>query len=988
MSNRPVVSRARFFLLLFIAVPLAPVNLGAQVRCLHTRDLRLLYLDSYAPIARRLASCFENTIQFHHSLFHYYPTDGVLILLQDFNDFGHGGTSSMPWNMLNIGIEPFDYEYDTQPANERMNWLMNHELVHLLTTDKASTGDETFRSLFFGKVMPAAANPISMLYSYFTNPRWYSPRWYHEGFAVFLETWLSGGMGRALGSYDEMVFRSMVLDSSYFYDVVGLESEGTTVDFQVGQNSYLYGTRFVTYLAYQHGLERLEQWFDRTDNSRRYFASQFENVYGVPLDDEWQRWIQFEHTWQRDNIDSIRSYPVTPYRAILPEPLGSVSRSYFDGKERTLYTAVNYPGQVAHIVSIDVDRGTIRTICDVPTPALYYVASLTYDPSSGRIFFTTHNSRGWRDLNVVDVKTGTVTLLLKGIRTGDLTLNPADKSIWGVQHHDGYSTIVRIPPPYRDGNEILKLDYSKDVINLDMSPDGNHLVASYITESGHQRLISFETEKLLKGDGSFDILFDDPKNAPESFVFSDDGKFLFGTSFFTGVSNVWRYDIAKKKMELVTNCETGFFRPVPISDDSLVVFRYTGKGFAPVLISVHPLEDVNAIRYFGNEFFEKYPTVAKWELGSPNLINIDSLTLSNTEYAPLSSIKLASLYPMVEGYKDFIAYGLRSSLLDPLGLYDLDLSLSFSPVSLLPTKERVHALAEFSHYYYRSWWKLTATYNRADFYDLFGPTKTSRAGYSIAVQYNNMLLDDRPEYMDFSVRVAGYGGLERLPDFQNIPTLYDKFYTLDGKLTYSSLLRTLGAIEYEKGIKMGLFLSNSLVNSSVFPRLYATLDYGFLLPLLHSTVWLRGSAGQSFGDRDSPFAGFYFGGFGNNWVDNQDARRFREYYAFPGVAIDEIGGSNFGKVLAEWVLPPIRFRRFGVPSLYFNWSQLMIFASGIATNVDQGSDRRLFANAGAQMDLKLVMFSLLESTLSFGYAIAAQQNQRCSNEFMISLKIL
>ena len=49
--------------------------------------------------------------------------------------------------------------------------------------------------------------------------------------------------------YDEMVFRAMVNDNSYFYDIVGLESEGTTIDFQIGVNSYLYGTRFVCYLA-------------------------------------------------------------------------------------------------------------------------------------------------------------------------------------------------------------------------------------------------------------------------------------------------------------------------------------------------------------------------------------------------------------------------------------------------------------------------------------------------------------------------------------------------------------------------------------------------------------------------------------------------------------------------------------------------------------------------------------------------------------------
>lgn len=981
--------RRRFFVpaaLLILAVLFVPLQLDAQIYCLRTHDLRLLYLDSAnAYIVPHFARCFENTIQFHHEYFGYYPTDAVTILMEDFNDYGHGGTTSIPWNSLDIGMEPFDYEYDTQPANERMNWLMNHELIHLLTTDQPSSGDRMFRSLFSGKVVPTADNPISMIYSYFTNPRWYAPRWYQEGFAVFMETWLSGGLGRALGSYDEMMFRTMVYDSSYFYDVVGLESEGTTVDFQVGQNAYLYGTRFVSYLADMYGLDKLRSWFDRTDGTDRYFSSQFDKVYGVPLDEEWQRWIQYEHVWQKRNIDTLRVYPLTPFRPIIPEALGSVSAAYFDSANRTLYTAVNFPGQVAHIVSINIDNGSVRTICDVPTPALYYVCSLAYDPSSRNIFFTTDNSTRLRDLNVVNAATGDERRLMNDDRAGDLAFDPADKSVWGVQHNNGFSAIVCFPPPYTEGwRNILKLEYGKDIINMAISPDGKLLTGSSIDVSGRQELVAYDIDKLVDGDDSATVLYEFENSAPEGFVFTPDGKYLYGTSYYTGVSNVWRYDLANKKMDIVTNCVTGLFRPVPITDDSLVVFHYSGKGFTPVLMTVHPLENVNPINYFGEQIVDKYPVVKSWALKSPSRINIDSLTISTANYEPFNNIETASIYPVAEGFKDFPAYGLRGNFGDPLGLYDIDATLSYSPAAALPAKQRIHSSVNFDHYP----WTLSATYNHADFYDLFGPTKTSRAGYSAALKYHDFLITDRPQSMEYTMRGAAYGGLERLPDFQNISTSVDKFLTLSGNLKYSYLLRTLGAVEYEKGIMTGLYSYNTYVNSTLFPRVYATLDYGILLPLLHSSVWLRGAAGQSFGDRSSPFANFYFGGFGNNWVDHQDARRYREYYSFPGVEIDEIGGKNFGKLLAEWLLPPVHFRRFGVPGLYLNWTQLMLFTGGIATNVDSNPNKQTFADVGGQLDFKVVMFSLLESTFSFGYAVAAQQDQHLTKEFMFSLKIL
>jgi len=119
--------------------------------------------------------------------------------------------------------------------------------------DKAARSDVVYRKILGGKICILNGNPVTMVDSYLTTPRWYSPRWYHEGIAIFMETWMSGGMGRTLGSYDEMVFRTMVRDSAYFYRPIGLETEGTAIDFQVGVNAYLYGTRFDSYLGYKYG---------------------------------------------------------------------------------------------------------------------------------------------------------------------------------------------------------------------------------------------------------------------------------------------------------------------------------------------------------------------------------------------------------------------------------------------------------------------------------------------------------------------------------------------------------------------------------------------------------------------------------------------------------------------------------------------------------------------------------------------------------------
>ena len=139
--------------------------------------------------------------------------------------------------------------------------------------DQAARPDRRFRRLFGGKVAPVHEQPESILYFFLTTPRVAAPRWYHEGIAVFVDTWMAGGLGRAQGGYDEMVFRSMVRDDTPFYDPLGLVSEGTRIDFQVEVNSYLYGTRFMTWLARRYSPGQLIDWVSRRDGSRGYLGS-------------------------------------------------------------------------------------------------------------------------------------------------------------------------------------------------------------------------------------------------------------------------------------------------------------------------------------------------------------------------------------------------------------------------------------------------------------------------------------------------------------------------------------------------------------------------------------------------------------------------------------------------------------------------------------------------------------------------------------------
>ncbi|MGH7531929.1 MAG: hypothetical protein ACREL4_01450, partial [Gemmatimonadales bacterium] len=444
------------------------------------------------------------------------------------------------------------------------------------------------------------------------------------------------------------------------------------------------------------------------------------------------------------------------------------------------------------------------------------------------------------------------------------------------------------------------------------------------------------------------------------------------SSYYSGVSNIYRYDFDRQVMEPLSNAETGFFKPVPVSADSLVVFQYTARGFVPAMIPNAVQAKVSAIRFLGNEIAEQRPEVQTWMPPPSSQIDLDSIATDSGSYSWLHNFKLDNLYPIVEGYEDAegkngVAGGLRFNLSDRVGTTSLDVTSSYSPTQDTAA-ERLHLRAVFRHWN----WRISASLNRADFYDLFGPTKVGYRGYSLAAQYRGNLLLDAPRDLSYTLRVAGYGGLQTLPQYQGVASPSNSLVEYSANLAYQSLRRSLGAVADELGTTWALTAQGNQVNGSLFPRINLDASKGVLLPLDHSSLWVRASAGTALaGDRADPNARFFFGGFGNNWVDDRDIQQFRAVESFPGVGINTLSGASYGRAQVELTSPPLHFRQVGIPTFYLNWASLSLFATGLVTDVDHPGLRTSIGNVGAQADLRLVTLSHLESTLSLGYAVAA-----------------
>ena len=624
-----------------------------------TDKVRVLYFDpTETYLVPRVIQTFHNSIERQESILGYKSDDKVVVLLTDFSDYGNAGANSVPANTVVVDIAPVPLTFETAPPTERMLMIMNHELVHISTTDQAAPADERARRFFRGKVLASAEHPETILYQYLTAPRKTSPRWYLEGIAVFLETWMAGGLGRAQGAYDEMVFRAMVRDEAHFYDPLGLVAEGIAVDFQVGANAYLYGARFMTYVAYQYSPEKLVEWVTRTEGSRRSYEEEFERVFGRTLNDAWQDWIAFEHEFQAQNLASVREFPTTPYETLTPNALGSVSRPFYDEQTNSIIAGFREPGIVANIGELSLDDGEAKHLEDIKGAMIHRVSSVAFDRSTDTIFYTTDNY-AYRDLIALDRHTGKARKLLHNVRIGEIVVNPADKSIWGVRHLNGYASLVRIPHPYEEWNLVKSLPYGSVLYDLDISPDGTKLSGSFGDIRGKHALQVHETEALLDERLEPIASFNFGDSVPESFVFSPDGRYLFGSSYYTGVSNVFRFEWETGDLEAVSNTETGFFRPIPIDNENLIVFSYTGEGFIPARMKAVPLDDVSAISFLGTKTIAKHPVLETWRAGLPDDVDAESRITSQGDYTAAANLGFESLYPTLLGYKDSVSLGLK-----------------------------------------------------------------------------------------------------------------------------------------------------------------------------------------------------------------------------------------------------------------------------------------------------------------------------------------
>ena len=1007
--------RSRNVIVLLLLVPALLWAQGTYYQY-QADDVRLVFFDkNLSRFIPHMIRMYQNGTALHGQIWttdSVYRPEAPLLMVTDWEDEGNGGASPLPHSNIFIGMSPLSGAYHIAPAVERYRHLFTHEYTHSVMTDKYNRRDLGWRKFLGAKVTVDNAHPLSAMWSYMTVPRWYAPRWYHEGIACFMETWLNGGVGRALGGYDEMNFRSIIsrsqTDSSHFsphsslYSVVGLETEGSTMDFQVGANAYLYGTRFVNFLVKEYGYDKLIRFYNRTADSRTFWGRQFREVYGKSLRKIWDEWKEDERQHQVENLDSVRQYPLTVTTPVTEESLGSVSPLVYDPATGKAYAAMNAPGDFAHITEIDLVTGRRHKLVKLNGAQLYNPAFVTLDRKGQRLIFTSNNAK-MRGLEIYDLQKRKVVKHKKFQRKGDLVYDNTHDCLYAIYTNGGTQSVVRLDRELENPEVIYAFHFGVSVFDMDVSHDGRYISLTRSGANGEHTLLLLNLEELEQAVFKpVELLTWDDANLGQ-FRFSLDDRYLIGSSYYTGVSNLWQINLETRETELLSNTDIGLFAPLEISPDELLALQFERDGMRPVKLQRQVLHDANAITLYGQKAYENNRKALE-SVGQHKVLlpkeDFGDVYNAIKPYKPLKEMRLEGTYPTLTGFTDkeswnnmTLVLGYRFFVTDPVGLSTIKLGVGLSPWSHNSWKNRFHADLEWKYYF----WTLKASWNHNCFYDLVGPRRESRKGYMVGLSYDYSNTEVYPYKRSWGFSLATYGDMDALPLYQEITV--DNIKSMQTASLYGRLskLRTsLGGVMPEQGYNVGLEGYCYLADGSFYPSLEASADIGMLLPFdRNHSLWLRTAGGHNFGDSKTAFGNTYFGGFRNNYLDYRDAYQYRTPLAMPGSPIDAIPAHSFAKATAEYNFRPIRYNNFGFLACYPTWTQCSLFGTALATwnspSQPSSLNSKLYYSAGIQLTTEIVFFSYMKTTLSLGYghlfAPKGFPEGRHGNEFMVSLKL-
>jgi Omp85 superfamily domain/WD40-like Beta Propeller Repeat len=496
-----------------------------------------VYFHQGLETAAREAVALATEILERHEARYGRKVGRVRIVLADNEDDPNGFATPLPYPLVNVRMVAPDGSDEFGNHDGWLRLVLSHELAHVVHLDQARG------VMGFGRKLLGRAP--------FLFPNVFTPTWLIEGLATYEETQTTA-FGRGRNPDSRMVVRMSALEDRFLHE------DQATYGFDAwpgGQAPYLFGEEFLRELTAKQGEAVLPALARKQSGKIIPYLDDFtaREVMGSSFHAQWEAWADRSRAAAEEEADGLRRHGITSSRALTTrgvrqwEPRFSPDGSWIAYSSRTL---TRFPS--IRLVRSDgtedrhlADRNGGSGLSWTPDGK-----TIVYAEAEVRRFFSVRS-----DLRAVDVASGRVRKVSRGLRARDPDVSPDGASIVFARQMGDRSELYSIGLDGKDLRALTESAPGTEWSGPVWSPRGDQVAASRLLPGGWLDvvLVDVATRAVspLTEDRAKDV---EPAWAP------DGGAVVF-RSDRDGRSNLYAVRLEDRRLVRLTNVLGGAFTP-------------------------------------------------------------------------------------------------------------------------------------------------------------------------------------------------------------------------------------------------------------------------------------------------------------------------------------------------------------------------------------------------------------------------------------------
>jgi len=507
------------------------------------------YHQPLGPIAQRTARIAESV---HDTLTRglgFVSGKHVHIVLSDITDGANGSASVAPRPVIRLFVSAPGDMAATGDYDDWMTTLLTHEHAHILHMGEIGG-------------LPAV---INALFGTIYAPNSIQPSWFIEGLATYQESKHTSG-GRMRATMFDMTLRMDALEDR-LPTLAQLSNDPTR--FPHAQLRYLYGSRFVAFIAERHGdaaLTRMGREYGR--QAIPFGLNRIaKRATGHTLDELYAQFIEATRARYRKQQQAIAAGGLREGMPLIPFSDTTRSPRHLPGGRLVYFVSDGHSrGQVRAVGGHEVVRTRTATLAPHPD-GRHLVVSMT---APHRDLYSFH------ELFLHDLVTDERTQLTHGMRAREPDVSPDGGRVTFVTQGGGTShlEVAQLRDVEGTRRRLVTSPARGQVYTPRFSPDGRRIACSIWREGGYRDIALVDVDtgrvRLVTHDRAMD-------RGP---AFHPDGRYLYFSSDRSGVANIYRHDLETDDVVQITNVLGGAYQPdVHPDGKSLVYVAFRSRGY-------------------------------------------------------------------------------------------------------------------------------------------------------------------------------------------------------------------------------------------------------------------------------------------------------------------------------------------------------------------------------------------------------------------------